>query len=115
MRDIGRPKGSGNEDSVGLQEWKLIFERFFTAPPGANEDGNQEESGDTSKFEEDEIDAMREQKLRELEEYRRQVQLEQHQNKKRASMASTRKKSVSSGDPSSKGKRSSAFRRSSVF
>ena len=63
----------------------MVFERFFAAPKGSSphkggghgggEEGEAER--DLSRFAEDEIDAMRDQKLRELEEYRRQVQLEQ--------------------------------------
>ena len=95
-------------------EWKVVFDRFFVreAESGRGREGKQGHNEDVSgKFEESEIDSMREQKLRELEEYRRQVQLEQHQTKRRASSLTTRKQSVSAGTA----KRGSAVRRSSVF
>ncbi|QDZ22643.1 light intermediate chain of dynein [Chloropicon primus] len=119
LRDIGRPKagGGGSQDDAreGIQEWKAVFQRFFT--PQADEESEnkppQEEGNPNSQFREDEIDAMREQKLRELEEYRRQVQLEQHQSKRRSStLSTTRRQSVSSGGGS---KKASAVRRSSIF
>lgn len=116
LRDIGRPKGGSTHDdsSGGIDEWKVVFDRFFVreADSGRGREGKQGHNEDVSgKFEESEIDSMREQKLRELDEYRRQVQLEQHQTKRRASSLTTRKQSVSAGTA----KRGSAVRRSSVF
>ena len=130
LRDIGRPKGSGSSggeaSTTGLQEWRTVFERYFTIPQDAKgeDDGvsniTDTANGSGSKFAEDEIDAMREQKLRELEEYRRQVKLEQHQSKKRASMLSSRARQSSQGGGDTQStigsvKRASSVRRSSVF
>lgn len=124
LRDIGRPKaeaaGGGGDDRGGasLQEWRTVFQRFFARPEGeegAGRAGAEGAEGDpTEKFAEGEIDSMREQKLRELDEYRRQVALDQQQVRKSraAALTHSRRQSTAAGGGS---KRASAVRRSSVF
>lgn len=101
-----------------MQEWRTVFQRFFARPEGeegAGRAGAEGAEGDpTEKFAEGEIDSMREQKLRELDEYRRQVALDQQQVRKSraAALTHSRRQSTAAGGGS---KRASAVRRSSVF
>ena len=68
---LDRHQAAASTTSGGIDEWKVVFDRFFVreADSGRGREGKQGHNEDVSgKFEESEIDSMREQKLRELEE-----------------------------------------------
>mmetsp|Transcript_19674 Transcript_19674/g.42749 ORF Transcript_19674/g.42749 Transcript_19674/m.42749 type:complete len:403 (+) Transcript_19674:323-1531(+) len=85
FRDIGRPRGAVDGNVAGgIQEWKEIYEKMF--PPKEKERTKTKFEID-ERYKEEEIDVVRERKLQELEQFRKEQEAAKEAAKKKLLLA----------------------------